>query len=97
MIALVEGDWPRAHMVVSAPMLERCEHAREPLFQIIPNCWAPHLQVSSYMTGDHYDFHEDEGAGVNGARCSLPGSTSPAAPPIRRQLDGGGGRHDERP
>lgn len=49
----------------SEPMLQHCEHAREPLFQIIPNCWAPHLQVSSYMTGDHYDFHEDEGAGVN--------------------------------
>jgi hypothetical protein len=49
----------------SEPMLEQCAHAREPLFQIIPNCWAPHLQVSSYMTGDHYDFHEDEGAGVN--------------------------------
>ena len=41
------------------------EQAREPLFQIIPSCWAPHLQVSSYMTGDHYAFHEDEGAGVN--------------------------------
>lgn len=41
------------------------EQAREPLFQIIPGCWAPHLQVSSYMTGDHYAFHEDEGAGVN--------------------------------
>ena len=41
------------------------EQAREPLFQVIPNCSAPHLQVSSYMTGDHYDFHEDEGAGVN--------------------------------
>ncbi len=39
--------------------------AREPLFQIIPSCAAPHLQVSRYMTGDHYDFHEDEGAGVN--------------------------------
>ena len=49
----------------SPPMLEAFEHAREPLFQIIPNCSAPHLQVSSYMTGDHYDFHEDEGAGVN--------------------------------
>jgi hypothetical protein len=49
----------------SEPMLEQCAHAREPLFQIIPNCWAPNLQVSSYMTGDHYDFHEDEGAGVN--------------------------------
>jgi 2OG-Fe(II) oxygenase superfamily len=47
------------------PMVQQFEHAREPLFQIIPNCWAPHLQVSSYMTGDHYDFHEDEGAGVN--------------------------------
>lgn len=41
------------------------EHACEPLFQIIPNCAAPHLQVSSYRNGDHYDFHEDEGAGVN--------------------------------
>jgi 2OG-Fe(II) oxygenase superfamily len=41
------------------------EHARESLFQIIPQCMAPHLQVSRYMTGDHYDFHEDEGAGVN--------------------------------
>jgi hypothetical protein len=49
----------------SAPMVESFGQAREPLFQIIPNCWAPHLQVSSYMTGDHYDFHEDEGAGVN--------------------------------
>jgi len=49
----------------AAPMLQRFEEAREPLFQIIPSCWAPHLQVSSYMTGDHYDFHEDEGAGVN--------------------------------
>lgn len=49
----------------SPPMLEAFEHAHEPLFQIIPNCSAPHLQVSSYMTGDHYDFHEDEGAGVN--------------------------------
>lgn len=39
--------------------------AREPLFQIIPRCWSPNLQVSRYMTGDHYDFHEDEGAGVN--------------------------------
>lgn len=41
------------------------EAAREPLFQIIPNCGSPNLQVSRYMTGDHYDFHEDEGAGVN--------------------------------
>jgi 2OG-Fe(II) oxygenase superfamily len=41
------------------------EHAREPLFQIIPHCMAPHLQVSRYMSGDYYDFHEDEGAGVN--------------------------------
>lgn len=49
----------------SEPMLESLERAREPLFQIIANCWAPNLQVSSYMTGDHYDFHEDEGAGVN--------------------------------
>jgi hypothetical protein len=49
----------------SEAMLAAFEHAREPLFQIIPNCWAPHIQVSSYMTGDHYDFHEDEGAGVN--------------------------------
>ena len=49
----------------SGPMLESFARAREPLFQIIPNCWAPHLQVSSYMTGDRYDFHEDEGAGVN--------------------------------
>lgn len=49
----------------SAPFVSGFERAREPLFQIIPNCWAPHLQVSSYLTGDHYDFHEDEGAGVN--------------------------------
>ena len=49
----------------SPPMVEVFERAREPLFQIVPNCSAPHLQVSSYMTGDHYDFHEDEGAGVN--------------------------------
>jgi hypothetical protein len=49
----------------SDALLESFDRAREPLFQIIPNCWAPHLQVSSYMTGDHYDFHEDEGAGVN--------------------------------
>ena len=49
----------------SAPLVEAYAAAREPLFQIIPNCSAPHLQVSSYMTGDHYDFHEDEGAGVN--------------------------------
>jgi len=49
----------------SPAMVESFERAREPLFQIIPNCWAPHLQVSRYMTGDHYDFHEDEGAGVN--------------------------------
>jgi hypothetical protein len=49
-----------------APALVRVyDQAREPLFQIIPNCWAPHLQVSSYMTGDRYEFHEDEGAGVN--------------------------------
>lgn len=49
----------------SERMIEAFGEAREPLFQIIPNCWAPHLQVSSYMTGDHYDFHMDEGAGVN--------------------------------
>ncbi len=49
----------------SPAMVEAFERAREPLFQIIPQCWAPHLQVSRYMTGDHYDFHEDEGAGVN--------------------------------
>lgn len=49
----------------SEAMLEAFHRAREPLFQIIPSCWAPHLQVSSYMTGDRYDFHEDEGAGVN--------------------------------
>ena len=49
----------------SAPLVDSLAQAREPLFQIIPNCWAPHLQVSTYMTGDHYDFHEDEGAGVN--------------------------------
>ena len=49
----------------SPAMLEAFECAREPLFQIIPNCWAPNLQVSRYMTGDHYDAHEDEGAGVN--------------------------------
>ena len=49
----------------SPPLVASFEQAREPLFQIIPNCWAPHLQVSSYMTGDHYAFHEDEGAGVN--------------------------------
>jgi 2OG-Fe(II) oxygenase superfamily len=49
----------------SAQRVPVYEHAREPLFQIIPHCMAPHLQVSSYMTGDHYDFHEDEGAGVN--------------------------------
>jgi hypothetical protein len=49
----------------SDEVLELCDGAREPLFQIIGNCWAPHLQVSSYATGDHYDFHEDEGAGVN--------------------------------
>lgn len=49
----------------SPPLVESFERAREPLFQILPNCWAPHLQVSSYGTGDHYDFHEDEGAGVN--------------------------------
>ena len=49
----------------SEDLLAAFDNAREPLFQIIPNCSAPHLQVSSYMTGDHYDFHEDEGAGVN--------------------------------
>ena len=49
----------------SPPLVDAYATAREPLFQIIPNCSAPHLQVSSYMTGDHYDFHEDEGAGVN--------------------------------
>jgi hypothetical protein len=49
----------------SEEMLEAFDGAREPLFQIIGNCSAPHLQVSSYMTGDHYDLHEDEGAGVN--------------------------------
>ncbi len=49
----------------SPAMLEAFDEAREPLFQIIPSCSAPHLQVSTYMTGDHYDFHEDEGAGVN--------------------------------
>ncbi|HSO36725.1 MAG TPA: 2OG-Fe(II) oxygenase [Labilithrix sp.] len=49
----------------SDAMVASFDRAREPLFQIIPSCWAPHLQVSRYMTGDHYDFHEDEGAGVN--------------------------------
>lgn len=49
----------------SKSMVHSFEDAREPLFQIIPSCWAPHLQVSTYRTGDHYDFHEDEGAGVN--------------------------------
>jgi hypothetical protein len=49
----------------SEAMVESFGRAREPLFQIIPSCWAPHLQVSSYLNGDHYDFHEDEGAGVN--------------------------------
>ena len=49
----------------SPSMLPWFEGAREPLFQIIPGCWSPNLQVSRYMTGDHYDFHEDEGAGVN--------------------------------
>lgn len=53
-----EHFWSEAMMSVFAG-------AREPLFQIIPECAAPHLQVSRYMTGDHYDFHEDEGAGVN--------------------------------
>jgi len=54
----------REHLWSDA-MLEMFEGAREPLFQIIPQCSAPHVQVSSYMTGDHYDFHEDEGGGVN--------------------------------
>lgn len=54
----------REHMW-SPSLLPWFEGAREPLFQIIPNCWSPNLQVSRYMTGDHYDFHEDEGAGVN--------------------------------
>jgi len=49
----------------SPSLLPSFEEAREPLFQIIPSCWSPNLQVSRYMTGDHYDFHEDEGAGVN--------------------------------
>lgn len=49
----------------SPTMIPWLEGAREPLFQIIPRCWSPNLQVSRYMTGDHYDFHEDEGAGVN--------------------------------
>jgi hypothetical protein len=49
----------------SPALLPWFEGAREPLFQIIPNCWSPNLQVSRYMTGDHYDFYEDEGAGVN--------------------------------
>jgi hypothetical protein len=49
----------------SAERVAAYAQAREPLFQIIPDCFAPHLQVSSYRTGDHYDFHEDEGAGVN--------------------------------
>jgi hypothetical protein len=49
----------------SPSMLAWFEGAREPLFQIIPQCSSPNLQVSRYMTGDHYDFHEDEGAGVN--------------------------------
>jgi len=49
----------------SEAMVQAFDGAREPLFQIIPSCWAPHLQVSTYMTGDHYDWHEDEGAGVN--------------------------------
>jgi len=54
----------REHLWSDA-LLESFETAREPLFQIIANCSAPHLQVSRYMTGDHYDFHVDEGAGVN--------------------------------
>lgn len=49
----------------SREMVGWFDRAREPLFQIIPNCWSPNLQISRYMTGDHYDFHEDEGAGVN--------------------------------
>jgi hypothetical protein len=49
----------------SEELVNAFEQAREPLFQIIPECSAPHLQLSKYMTGDHYDFHEDEGAGVN--------------------------------
>lgn len=49
----------------SEEMVAAFDRAREPLFQIVPACWAPHLQVSRYVTGDHYDFHEDEGAGVN--------------------------------
>jgi hypothetical protein len=49
----------------SPSLMSAYQQAREPLFQIIPNCMAPHLQVSSYMSGDHCDFHEDEGAGVN--------------------------------
>lgn len=49
----------------SPAMVAWFDTAREPLFQIIPNCSSPNLQVSRYMTGDHYDFHEDEGAGVN--------------------------------
>src|SRR5262245_22998178 len=54
----------REHLWAPA-MLPWFEDAREPLFQIIPRCGSPNLQVSRYMTGDHYDFHEDEGAGVN--------------------------------
>lgn len=54
----------REHLWSDA-LVEAFHHAHEPLFQIIPNCHAPHLQLSSYSTGDHYDFHEDEGAGVN--------------------------------
>jgi hypothetical protein len=49
----------------SGPMCQAFDEAKEPLFQVIPSCHAPHLQVSRYMTGDHYDFHLDEGAGVN--------------------------------
>lgn len=54
----------REHLWSDA-LLESFEAAREPLFQIIASCSSPHLQVSRYMTGDHYDFHVDEGAGVN--------------------------------
>lgn len=49
----------------SPERLAAFDEAREPLFQIIGGCWSPNLQISSYLTGDHYDFHEDEGAGVN--------------------------------
>ena len=63
------------------------------LFQIIPNCSAPHLQVSSYMTGDHDDFHEDEDAGVN---LTAIGGAEPrrraGAPRARRSERGGSPR-----